>query len=60
MKKYNIKIQNIKENVISVNASSRRDALKKVKRIMKNSSIHDVDINGITKNYVSLYVEKII
>ena len=47
MKKYDIKIQNIKENVISVNASSRREALKKVKRIIKNSSIHDVDINGI-------------
>ena len=34
MKKYDIKIQNIKENVISVNASSRREALKKVKRII--------------------------
>ena len=60
MKKYDIKIQKIKENVISVNASSRREALKKVKRIIKNSSIHDVDINGITKNYTYLYVEKII
>ena len=60
MKKYDIKIQNIKENVISVNASSRREALKKVNRIIKNSSIHDVDINGITKNYTYLYVEKII
>ncbi|MBE6150524.1 MAG: hypothetical protein E7162_01730 [Firmicutes bacterium] len=60
MKKYDIKIQNVKENIISVNATSRRGALKKVKKIIKNSRIHDVDINGITKNYISLYIEKII
>jgi len=58
--KYDIKIQNVKENIISVNATSRRGALKKVKKIIKNSRIHDVDINGITKNYISLYIEKII
>lgn len=54
MKNYNVKIQVIKENLISVPAFSKKDAIERVEEFVKNSDIKKLDIENITNDYILL------
>ena len=58
MKKYDVKFQVISENIITIPASSKKEALEKAKDLLNNSNIKDLDIKNITKHYVVLEFDK--
>lgn len=51
MKKYDVRIRTVKENVITVQASSEKEAISKVEELAFSSSLIDIDIRGVTKHY---------
>lgn len=58
MKKYDVKVRTVKENIISVQASSEKEAISKVEELAFCSSLLDIDIRGITKHYFIIDVVK--
>ena len=58
MKKYNIKFKTIKENIITIPARNKKEAIETAKDLLKNTIIKDVEINNITKHYVILEFER--
>ncbi|MDO5569794.1 MAG: hypothetical protein Q4G04_06840 [bacterium] len=58
MKKYNIRFKKIMENVISIPAKNKKEAMEMAKDLLRTSIIKDVEINNITKHYVILEFER--
>ncbi len=58
MKKYDVKIRTVKENIITVQASSEKEAISKIQELALCSNLVDVDIRGITKHYFVVDVVK--
>lgn len=56
MKQYDIKVCSIFENVISVSASSKREAIRKVKELIKCSKIQNTFINNFSKRFINLKI----
>ena len=56
MKQYDIKVCSVCENVISVSALSKREAIRKIKELIKCSKIQNTFINNFSKRYVNLKI----
>lgn len=54
MKNYNVKVQMIKEDVISIPAYSKKEAIKKVEELVLSTTLKDLDVAFITNKYISL------
>lgn len=52
MKKFEVKIQKIQENSITINARDKKDAFDKAIELLNTTTIKDLKIKNITKNYV--------
>lgn len=58
MKKYNVKVRTVRENIITVLASGEKEAISKVEELVNYSNMKNIDINGITKHYVKVDIDK--
>ena len=52
MKKYDVKIMTINENILSIEASSSKEAINKAKELLYYSGLKNIEVDGITKHYV--------
>lgn len=56
MKNYNVKVQIVKEDVLSIPAYSKKEAIKKVEELILSITLKDLDIEPITNNYILLNI----
>ena len=54
MKNYNVKVQMVKEDVISIPAYSKKEAIKKVEELIFSTTLKDFDVEFITNKYISI------
>lgn len=52
MKKFEVKIQKIQENSITIKAHNKNEAYEKALELLNTTAIKDLKIKNITKNYV--------
>ena len=57
MKKFEVKIQKIHENSITIEAKNKKEAFEKAIELLENTNIKDLELNNITKNYVIIDLE---
>ena len=54
MKNYVVKIQVIKEDIITIPATDRLDAIDKAEELINETNIKDLNIKNITNNYIMI------
>ena len=52
MRKFEVKIQKIQENSITISARDKKEALEKAFELVNTTAIKDLKIKNVTKNYV--------
>ena len=52
MRKFEVKIQKIQENSITISARDKKEALEKAFELVNRTAIKDLKIKNVTKNYV--------
>ena len=52
MRKFEVKIQKIQENSITISARDKKEALEKAFELVNTTAIKDLKIKDVTKNYV--------
>lgn len=58
MKTFDVKFKVINENVITIPAYSKKEALDKARDLLATTNIKDLDIKNITKHYVVIEIKK--
>lgn len=56
MKNYNVKVQMVKEDVISIPAYSKKEAIKKVEELIFSTTLKDLDVEFITNKYILINI----
>ena len=54
IKEYEVRIDSIKEEIITVKARSEAEALEKAEELTLSSSLTGINISGISKHYVTI------
>ena len=52
MRKFEVKIQKIQENSITISARDKKEAVEKAFELVNTTAIKDLKIKNVTKNYV--------
>ena len=52
MRKFEVKIQKIQENSITISARDKKEALEKAFELVNTTAIKELKIKNVTKNYV--------